>query len=150
MRKSNYSRPLPRRQSGYCSSFQPSAVDFRLSAVPSRPVAPPWTKRQLEARLEKLQANHRKDDVVTFEQLGVDMMFVDESDNYKNLFLYTKEDIGGGIEAQKLGGGLLGQMVRHHENGLVAQSQPPRRSSRRFGRRSRTGFGRTHGGGRRW
>ena len=48
------------------------------------------TKRQLEARLEKLQANHRKDDVVTFEQLGVDMMFVDESDNYKNLFLYTK------------------------------------------------------------
>jgi len=48
------------------------------------------TKRQLEARLEKLQADHRKDDVVTFEQLGVDMMFVDESDNYKNLFLYTK------------------------------------------------------------
>ena len=48
------------------------------------------TKRQLEARLEKLQANHRKDDVVTFEQLGVDMMFVDESDNYKNLFHYTK------------------------------------------------------------
>ncbi len=48
------------------------------------------TKRNLEARLEKLQANHRKDDVVTFEQLGVDMMFVDESDNYKNLFLYTK------------------------------------------------------------
>ncbi len=42
------------------------------------------TKRNLEARLEKLQANHRKDDVVTFEQLGVDMMFVDESDNYKN------------------------------------------------------------------
>ena len=42
------------------------------------------TRRQLEARLEKLQANHRKDDVVTFEQLGVDMMFVDESDNYKN------------------------------------------------------------------
>ena len=48
------------------------------------------TKRNLEARLEKLQASHRKDDVVTFEQLGVDMMFVDESDNYKNLFLYTK------------------------------------------------------------
>ena len=48
------------------------------------------TRRNLEARLEKLQANHRKDDVVTFEQLGVDMMFVDESDNYKNLFLYTK------------------------------------------------------------
>lgn len=48
------------------------------------------TKRNLEIRLEKLQAAHRKDDVVTFEQLGVDMMFVDESDMYKNLFLYTK------------------------------------------------------------
>ena len=48
------------------------------------------TKRNLETRLEKLQANHRKDDVVTFEELGVDMMFVDESDMYKNLFLYTK------------------------------------------------------------
>ena len=48
------------------------------------------TRRSLEARLEKLQADHKKDDVVTFEQLGVDMMFVDESDNYKNLFLYTK------------------------------------------------------------
>lgn len=48
------------------------------------------TKKSLEDRLEKLQANDRKDDVVTFEELGVDMMFVDESDNYKNLFLYTK------------------------------------------------------------
>ena len=48
------------------------------------------TKRNLETRLEKLQAGHRKDDVVTFEELGVDMMFVDESDMYKNLFLYTK------------------------------------------------------------
>ncbi len=48
------------------------------------------TKKSLEERLEKLQANNRKDDVVTFEELGVDMMFVDESDNYKNLFLYTK------------------------------------------------------------
>ena len=48
------------------------------------------TRKGLEARLEKLQANGRKDDVVTFEQLGVDRMFVDESDNYKNLFLYTK------------------------------------------------------------
>lgn len=48
------------------------------------------TKKKLEDRLEKLQANDRKDDVVTFEELGVDMMFVDESDNYKNLFLYTK------------------------------------------------------------
>lgn len=48
------------------------------------------TKKSLQARLEKLQANHRKDSVVTFEELGVDMMLVDESDNYKNLFLYTK------------------------------------------------------------
>ena len=43
-----------------------------------------------EARLEKLQAESRKDDVVTFEQLGVDRLFVDEAHNYKNLFLYTK------------------------------------------------------------
>ncbi len=42
------------------------------------------TKRGLEARLEKLAADHRKDDVVTFEQLGVDRMFVDEAHNYKN------------------------------------------------------------------
>lgn len=48
------------------------------------------TKKGLEERLEKLQANHRKDSVVTFEELGVDLMLVDESDNYKNLFLYTK------------------------------------------------------------
>ena len=48
------------------------------------------TKKGLEARLKKLQACDRKDDVIYFEQLGVDRMFVDESDNYKNLFLYTK------------------------------------------------------------
>ena len=48
------------------------------------------TKKTLEVRLEKLQAADRKDDVITFEELGVDMMFVDESDLYKNLFLYTK------------------------------------------------------------
>ena len=48
------------------------------------------TKRNLESKLEKLQGSDRKDDVVTFEQLGVDRLFVDESDNYKNLFLYTK------------------------------------------------------------
>ncbi len=48
------------------------------------------TKKGLEARLKKLQASDRKDDVICFEQLGVDRMFVDESDNYKNLFLYTK------------------------------------------------------------
>ena len=44
----------------------------------------------LEARLEKLNDQTRKDDVVTFEQLGVDRLFVDESHNYKNLFLYTR------------------------------------------------------------
>ena len=48
------------------------------------------TKKSLEARLEKLQAEDRKDDVVTFEQPGVDRLFVDEAHNYKNLFLYTK------------------------------------------------------------
>ena len=48
------------------------------------------TRKSLEARLEKLQAESRKDDVVTFEQLGVDRLFVDEAHNYKNLFLYTK------------------------------------------------------------
>ncbi len=48
------------------------------------------TKKSLESRLEKLQADDRKDDVVTFEQLGVDRLFVDEAHNYKNLFLYTK------------------------------------------------------------
>ena len=48
------------------------------------------TRKSLKARLEKLQANHRKDDVVTFEQLGVDRMFVDEADHYKNLAFYTK------------------------------------------------------------
>ncbi len=47
-------------------------------------------KKSLQAKLEKLQANDRKDDVVAFEQLGVDRMFVDEADSYKNLFLYTK------------------------------------------------------------
>ena len=48
------------------------------------------TRKSLEARLEKLQAEDRKDNVVTFEQLGVDRLFVDEAHNYKNLFLYTK------------------------------------------------------------
>lgn len=48
------------------------------------------TKKNLEIRLQKLQANSRKDDVIAFEELGVDRMFVDESDLYKNLFLYTK------------------------------------------------------------
>lgn len=62
------------------------------------------TKKQLEARLEKLQANHRKDDVITFEELGVDRLFVDEAHSFKNLFLYTKMNNVAGLsttEAQK-------------------------------------------------
>jgi N12 class adenine-specific DNA methylase len=48
------------------------------------------TKKGLETRLKKLNDTSRKDDVVTFEQLGVDRLYVDEAHNYKNLFLYTK------------------------------------------------------------
>ena len=48
------------------------------------------TKKSLEVRLKKLMETGRKDDVVTFEQLGVDRLFVDEAHSYKNLFLYTK------------------------------------------------------------
>ena len=48
------------------------------------------TRKSLEARLSKLQDDSRKDDVITFEQLGVDRLYVDEAHNYKNLFLYTK------------------------------------------------------------
>ena len=62
------------------------------------------TKRQLETKLEKLQSAERKDDVVTFEQLGVDRLFVDEAHSYKNLYLYTKMRNIAGIstsEAQK-------------------------------------------------
>lgn len=55
------------------------------------------TKKQLELRLEKLNNNARRDDVITFEELGVDRLFVDESHNYKNLFLYTKMQNVAGI-----------------------------------------------------
>ena len=48
------------------------------------------TKKSLEVRLKKLAASDRKDDVVTFEQLGVDRLYVDEAHSFKNLFLYTK------------------------------------------------------------
>ena len=48
------------------------------------------TRKQVEARLKKLRADNRKDNVVTFEQLGVDRLFVDEAHSYKNMFLYTK------------------------------------------------------------
>ena len=62
------------------------------------------TRKQLKVKLEKLNDTSRKDDVVTFEQLGVDRLFVDESHNYKNLFLYTKMRNVAGIaqtDAQK-------------------------------------------------
>ena len=55
------------------------------------------TKRSLENRLEKLLDGTRKDDVVTFEELGVDRLFVDEAHGYKNLFLYTKMQNVAGI-----------------------------------------------------
>ena len=62
------------------------------------------TRKSLKIRLEKLQAQERKDDIVTFEQLGVDRLFVDEAHAYKNLFLYTKMRNIAGLstsEAQK-------------------------------------------------
>ena len=62
------------------------------------------TKRGLEARLKKLNDQSRKDDVITFEELGVDRLFVDEAHFYKNLFLYTKMRNVAGLsqtEAQK-------------------------------------------------
>ena len=62
------------------------------------------TKKSLRTRLNRLNDSSRKDNVVTFEQLGVDRLFVDESHNYKNLFLYTKMRNVAGIaqtEAQK-------------------------------------------------
>ena len=61
-------------------------------------------RKSLKQKLEKLQGADRKDDVVTFEQLGIDRLFVDESQNYKNLFLYTKMRNVAGLstsEAQK-------------------------------------------------
>lgn len=62
------------------------------------------TKKALESKLEKLNSSIRKDNVITFEELGVDKLFVDEAHSYKNLFLYTKMRNVAGIaqtEAQK-------------------------------------------------
>lgn len=62
------------------------------------------TKRNIESKLAKLNDQSRKDDVVTFEELGIDRLFIDEAHYYKNLFLYTKMRNVGGIaqtEAQK-------------------------------------------------
>lgn len=59
------------------------------------------TKKSLTLRLEKLRAQERKDDVVTFEELGVDRLFVDEAHAYKNLFLYTKMRNVAGLSASE-------------------------------------------------
>ena len=62
------------------------------------------TKRSLEDRLKKLQADHRKDNVINFEELGIDRLFVDESDCFKNLFIATKMQNVAGLstsDAQK-------------------------------------------------
>ncbi len=62
------------------------------------------TKKKLQERLEKLNDQSRRDDVINFEELGVDKLFVDEAHEYKNLFLYTKMTNVGGIsqtDAQK-------------------------------------------------
>ena len=62
------------------------------------------TKKKIEEKLKKLNDTSRKDNVITFEQLGVDRLFVDEAHNFKNLYLYTKMRNVGGIaqtEAQK-------------------------------------------------
>ena len=65
------------------------------------------SKKSLQAKIDKLNDQSRKDDVVTFEELGVDRIFIDESHYFKNLFLYTKMRNVGGIaqtEAQKSSG----------------------------------------------
>ena len=62
------------------------------------------TRKVLETKLEKLNNQSRKDDVITFEELGVDRLFIDEAHYFKNLFLFTKMRNVGGIaqtEAQK-------------------------------------------------
>ena len=62
------------------------------------------SKKSIKQKLDKLNDQSRKDDVVTFEELGVDRLFIDESHYYKNLYLYTKMRNVGGIaqtEAQK-------------------------------------------------
>ncbi len=62
------------------------------------------SRKQLEARLEKLRAEHKKDDVVTFEELGVDRLYVDEAHAFKNMFTFTKMSNVAGLstaEAQK-------------------------------------------------
>lgn len=62
------------------------------------------TQKSIEKKLANLNSTSRKDDVINFEELGVDRLFVDEAHYYKNLYLYTKMRNVGGIaqtEAQK-------------------------------------------------
>ncbi len=62
------------------------------------------SQKSIQNKLDKLNSQDRKDDVITFEELGVDRLFVDEAHYYKNLYLYTKMRNVGGIaqtEAQK-------------------------------------------------
>lgn len=88
-------------------SLFPSAEEQRGSitaAEASKKYTMEKTKKSLETRLAKLYDQTRKDQVVNFEELGIDRLFVDESHNYKNLFLYTKMRNVAGIpqtEAQK-------------------------------------------------
>ena len=56
------------------------------------------TKKNLEARLKTLVESKKKDDVVTFEELGIDKIYIDEAHNFKNLFLYTKMRNVAGIQ----------------------------------------------------
>ena len=62
------------------------------------------SKKSVKQKLEKLNDQSRKDDVVTFEELGVDRLFIDESHYYKNLYLYTKmRNVGGRSEERRVG-----------------------------------------------
>lgn len=82
---------------GICEAKEANAERFTIKQMEK-------TKKGLQAKIDKLNDQSRKDDVVTFEELGVDRIFIDESHYFKNLFLYTKMRNVGGIaqtEAQK-------------------------------------------------
>ena len=59
-----------------------------------------FTKKRLKEKLEKIKDGKRKDNVVYFEELGIDRLFVDEAHYYKNLFLYTKMQNVAGLDRQ--------------------------------------------------
>ena len=86
------------------------------------------TRKSLEARLEKLQAEGRKDDVVTFEQLGVDRLFVDAAHNYKNLFLDVYKRQGNSGQPDQPAGAAAD---RRHRPKCRARSQPRRKEQTR-------------------